>query len=66
MAWTCHLPGMVTVLSFNHSRTEGETFVLLRLFDDLVCIQIETEPYDYNPGKRYKARTIVDDCKKGE
>ena len=46
---------------------EGKTFKLLRReLEDVVRIQIKTEPYCNNGGKRHKARAVVDDRKKGK
>jgi hypothetical protein len=57
----------VSVLSLNYSwNSEGKTFVLLRLLEDVVRIQIKTEPYKNNHGKRNKADTVVDCRKKGK
>ena len=54
-------------LSFNYSwNTEGITFILLRREIEDVRIQIGTEPYKNNYGKRYKARAVVDCCKEGK
>jgi hypothetical protein len=58
----------VAFKSFNCSwNTERKTLVLLRLeLEDVVQIQIYTEPYKNNYGKRDKARTVVDCRKKGQ
>jgi hypothetical protein len=59
-------PLLLSVLFFNNSwNSEGETFELLRL-DDVVRIQISTEPDKNNYGKRYKARAVFDWRKKWE
>jgi tetratricopeptide (TPR) repeat protein len=48
------LISLVLVLFFNGSWTaEGKTLKLLRLLDDVVCIQIRAEPYKNNDGKQY-------------
>jgi hypothetical protein len=59
---------LVSVLSFNYScNSEGISFELLRCeLEDVVRIQIKSEPYKNNYGKRNKARTVVDDRKKGK
>jgi hypothetical protein len=46
-------------LSFNYSCSERKTFGLLHL-EDVVQIQVSTEPDSNNYGKEYKARTVVD------
>ena len=47
-------------LSFNYSRSsEGKTLGLLAL-EDVVPVQISSESYKTNYGKRYEARTVVD------
>ena len=59
---------LVSVLAFNYScNSEGISFELLRReLEDVVRIQIKSEPYKNNYGKRYKARTVVDYRKKGK
>ena len=42
---------LVSDLSFNHSRSEGINFELLRLLEDVVRIQISTKPYKNNYSK---------------
>jgi hypothetical protein len=56
-AWLITYPWLVPVLSFNDSwNSEGKAFVLLRLeLEGVVRIQIYTEPYKNNDGKRYRA-----------
>jgi hypothetical protein len=55
------------VLWFNYSwNSKRETFVLLRLREDVVRIQIKTEPYEYGHGKQHKARTVFHCREKGE
>jgi hypothetical protein len=58
----------VSVSSFNYSwNTEGKAFELRRLeLEDVVRIQIQSEPYKNNDGKRYKARTVFHCRKKGK
>jgi hypothetical protein len=47
--------------------SEGKAFVLLRReIEDVVRIQINAEPYKYNCGKQYKARTVFHCRKKGK
>jgi hypothetical protein len=46
--------------------SEGKTFELLRLLEDVVRIQISPEPYKNNYGKQYKARTVFHCRKKGQ
>ena len=62
----CFDPAIFRIV-YGYSCSEGKTFVLLRLELEDVDIQISTEPYKNNYGKRYKAHTVVD-CrkKKGE
>jgi hypothetical protein len=57
----------VPSLFFNDLWTsEGKTFELLRLLDDVVCIQIRAEPDKNNCGKQYKSRTVFHCRKKGQ
>ena len=59
---------MRKVLSSTYSwNTERKTIVLLRIkFEDVVQIQIYTEPYKNNYAKHDKSRTVVDRRKKGQ
>ena len=57
----------VLILFLNYLRTsEGKTFVLLRLREDVIGIQISAEPDKNNYGKQYKARPVFHCCKKGK
>jgi hypothetical protein len=56
--------GFVLPLSWN---PEGVAFELLRgELEDVVCIQVEHQPYENDDGKRNKARTVVDCGEKGQ
>jgi hypothetical protein len=58
---------LVSVFSFNYSwKTEGKTFELLRLLEDVVGIQIEQQPYKNNYGKHDKALTVFHAREKGK
>jgi hypothetical protein len=58
---------LASSLSFNHLWTsEGKTFELLRLLDDVVRIQISSEPDKNNYGKQYKSRPIFHGRKEGQ
>lgn len=56
---------LVPVLPFNHSRSEGKPFELLRLLEDMVGIQIRAEPHENNYRKHDKARTVFHSRKEG-
>jgi hypothetical protein len=62
-----HGISLVLVLFFNGLRTsEGKTFVLLRLREDIISIQVSAEPDQNNDGKQYKSRAVVHGRKKGQ
>jgi len=56
---------MVWLLSCSWN-SEGKIFVLLRLLEDVICIQIENEPDRNDHSEHYKARTVLHGRKEGK
>lgn len=61
-----HLVRYYGRLLAHSGNSEGKTFILLRLLEDMVGIQIQQQPYSNNGGKHDKSGTVFHAREKGQ